>query len=82
MRMAHAHKNLKRQAVNVSLPAELVQNARRLNVNISAVTEAALTKTLQDAELEAWALANKKGFEALDELLERKGLPLKRLRLF
>ena len=82
MRMARAHKNLKRQAVNVSLPAELVQNARRLSVNISAVTEAALTKTLQDAELEAWALANKKGFEALDELLERKGLPLKRLRLF
>jgi antitoxin CcdA len=82
MRMTNAHKNLKRQAVNVSLPAELVQNARRLSVNISAVTEAALAKTVQDVEFQAWSLANKGGFEALNELIEHEGLPLKRLRLF
>ncbi len=82
MRMSNAHKTLKRQAVNVSLPVELVQDARRLSVNISAVAEAALTKAVQDAEFEAWTLANKRGFEALNELVERDGLPLKRLRLF
>ena len=80
--MTHAHKTLKRQAVNVSLPAELVQSARRLSVNISAVAEAALAQTVQDAEFEAWSQANKQGFEALNELVERDGLPLKRLRLF
>ncbi|GIU67456.1 hypothetical protein PsB1_1610 [Candidatus Phycosocius spiralis] len=82
MRMTHAHKNLKRQAVNVSLPAELVHNARRLSVNISAVAEAALAKTVQDVEFQAWSSANKGGFEALNELIEHEGLPLKRLRLF
>ncbi|HCP64438.1 MAG TPA: plasmid maintenance protein CcdB [Hyphomonadaceae bacterium] len=82
MRMTHAHKALKRQAVNVSLPAELVQNARRLSVNISAVTETALIQTVQDAELQAWAATNRNKFEALNELIELEGLPLQRLRRF
>jgi post-segregation antitoxin (ccd killing protein) len=46
------------------------------------VTEAALAKTVQDVEFQAWSLANKGGFEALNELIEHEGLPLKRLRLF
>jgi post-segregation antitoxin (ccd killing protein) len=36
----------------------------------------------QDRELLAWAEANKDGFEALDELVEREGFPLEKYRRF
>jgi hypothetical protein len=32
--------------------------------------------------LQAWSKANKAGFEALNEMIEREGLPLERYRVF
>ena len=41
-----------------------------------------LVNTDHDAVLQTWAEANKAGFQALNEFIEREGFPLLRHRLF
>lgn len=41
-----------------------------------------LADTDKDTLLQAWCEANKTGFEALNVMIEREGLPLEKYRLF
>jgi post-segregation antitoxin (ccd killing protein) len=51
-------------------------------MNIPTSPEPELAKVGKDAELHAWAEANRLGFKTLDELVEREGLPLEKYRRF
>jgi post-segregation antitoxin (ccd killing protein) len=51
-------------------------------MNTPTSDQAVEAKANQDREMLAWAKANKDGFKALDELVEREGLPLEKYRLF
>ncbi len=51
-------------------------------MNTPTSDQADVSKADKDRELLAWAEANKSAFEALDELVERGGLPLAKYRLF
>lgn len=82
--MKYAHDRpaaTKRQPVNISLSQELVAEAKLSGLNISAISEAALSIAVQDARLAIWAAQNKSGFMALNKLTEEEGLPLADLAL-
>lgn len=72
----------KRIPVNLSLPQDLLNEAKTSEINISAVAEAALSSAVQDARLAIWAEENKSGFAAINKMLEEEGHPLEDLRLF
>jgi antitoxin CcdA len=85
MRMNYVHTKLtpaKRKPVNISLRQDLVEEAKALGINISAVAEAALLNAVRDARIDAWAKENAAGFAALNRIVEEEGLPLADLRLF
>jgi antitoxin CcdA len=71
MKSAHA---LVRKATNVSLDAALVEEARRLHLNLSRLLEERLREVLADERRRLWLEENEKAFAAYDRLVERHGI--------
>jgi antitoxin CcdA len=84
MRMKHAHEKAKpvRRPVNVSLPSQMIDEARRFNLNVSSIAEKALESVLAEARIAAWQEEQAVGIEALNQLAERQGIPLSAHRKF
>lgn len=53
-----------KKAVNLSIRADLVAEARAQGVNLSALLEATLERDLKAAQLRQWAEDNAEAFEA------------------
>ncbi|CAI0709314.1 type II toxin-antitoxin system CcdA family antitoxin [Serratia ficaria] len=62
-----------RKSVNVSLPQELLEQARRHNLNISAVLTEALTEKLRQTSREEWQEQNKASIEAVNAFTDEHG---------
>jgi antitoxin CcdA len=65
-----------RKRTNVSLDARLLEEARRLELNVSAVTEAALEKAVREARARGWVEENARALAERAEWIDRNGLPL------
>lgn len=63
----------KKQAVNLSIDAELLREAREAGVNLSAVLEAALQDQLKQQRWQKWREANRAAIEESNAQLERDG---------
>lgn len=61
---------------NVSLDAELLDEARRRRLNISSIAEAALEAALREARARDWAERNAAALAERADWIERNGLPL------
>lgn len=62
-----------KKSVNVSLPPEILEEARKLKLNLSAVlTEALLEKILQN-QRETWLRENKKSVDAVNQWVDENG---------
>jgi antitoxin CcdA len=71
-----------RKPTNVSLPSDLLDRAKQLDVNISRASERGLREEVHEAEARAWA-AQHAGFIAeMNARIEHDGLPLDEHRLF
>lgn len=71
-----------RKPTNVSLPTELLDRAKQLDVNVSRASEPDLREEVYEAEARAWA-AQHAGFVAeLNARIEHDGLPLDEQRMF
>lgn len=71
-----------RKPTNVSLPSDLLDRAKQLDVNISRASERGLRQEVYEAEARAWA-AQHAGFVAeLNARIEKDGLPLEAHRMF
>jgi antitoxin CcdA len=71
-----------RKPTNVSLPSDLLDRAKQLDVNISRASERGLRQEVYEAEARAWA-AQHSGFIAeLNARIEEDGLPLDEHRMF
>ncbi|MFN3261987.1 MAG: type II toxin-antitoxin system CcdA family antitoxin [Pikeienuella sp.] len=68
----------RKRAVNLSLDAALVEEAKALGVNLSAAAEAGL----REAAREAWRRENAEAIARANEWVEKNGLPLARFRQF
>ncbi len=71
-----------RKATNISLPADLVAEAKRLGINMSAACEAGLEKQVCAALAEQWKEENRAAMEWSNAYVEKHGLPLARYRKF
>ncbi|MFP3570136.1 type II toxin-antitoxin system CcdA family antitoxin, partial [Paraburkholderia sp. SIMBA_030] len=67
---------------NVSLPADLLERARELNVNVSRASERGLREAVQAAEASVWAEKNADFIAEMNARIERDGLPLEEHRMF
>ncbi|CAI0824737.1 Post-segregation antitoxin (ccd killing mechanism protein) encoded by the F plasmid [Serratia entomophila] len=72
MRTNTADKSITK-SVNVTLPQELLEQARRQNLDISAVLAEALTDKLRKTSREEWLEQNKTNIEALNAFTDEQG---------
>lgn len=65
-----------KRKTSLSLDAAALESARELNINVSAVADAALAKAIADARREQWLSENADAFAAQAEWHSRHGHPL------
>ncbi|HAS3587422.1 type II toxin-antitoxin system CcdA family antitoxin [Vibrio cholerae] len=71
-----------KKATNLSLNSELLAEAKRLNINLSATMEKALEKEVSSRLKAEWLEKNAEAIEACNELTEKHGLFSDSYRLF
>lgn len=71
-----------RRATNVSLPADLIDEARRLGINISQACERGLEAQVRQSLREAWLEENLPALEAWNEWVRENGIPYAEYRQF
>ncbi|MEI8632690.1 type II toxin-antitoxin system CcdA family antitoxin [Vibrio sp. PP-XX7] len=71
-----------KKATNLSLNSELLAEAKRLNINLSATMERALEKEVRRQLKIEWLEQNAEAIEACNELTEKHGLFSDSYRVF
>ncbi|MFS0773378.1 type II toxin-antitoxin system CcdA family antitoxin [Sphingomonas sp. 1P08PE] len=69
----------RRQPVNVSLDTGIVEAARKVGINLSRVTEAALRVAVKEAQERQWREDNRAGIEQFNAWYAENGDPLAHL---
>jgi antitoxin CcdA len=70
----------RKRAVNVSIRADLVEEAKAFGTNVSAVLERALENEHRERRREKWRRENRKAIEAWNQWVEENGIPFDELR--
>ena len=65
-----------KRATNISLPSDLIEEARRLNINISKACEQGLELQVAKSRAERWQEENRGAIEYWNAYVEEHGLPL------
>jgi len=71
-----------KKAVNLSVNAALLREARERNINLSAALERALVQALREGRRERWLTENKRGIAAYNDQLDEHGAFADTLRSF
>ena len=71
-----------KKPTNVSLSAELVEEAKRLRINVSEACQSGLAAQVKEARETAWKDENRAAIEASNEYVRKHGLPLAKYRQF
>ncbi len=71
-----------RRPTNVSLPDQLIQDAKRLGINISQACEGGLASEVKRINQERWIEENWDTIQSSNAYVEKHGLPLARYRQF
>jgi len=71
-----------RRPTNVTLPVELVAEAKALNINVSQACERGLAGSVAEARKARWLEDNRDAIDAYNAMVERDGLPLDEFRQF
>ena len=71
-----------KRATNVSLAVDLVEEARRLGINLSQACETGLADKVRHERGEEWKRENRAAIESSNEYVRKNGLPLARYRMF
>jgi antitoxin CcdA len=71
-----------KKAVNLSVDAELLREARDSEINLSATLERALEDALRQHRRERWLAENKQGIAAYNEQVDAQGAFADALRSF
>ncbi|HDT0788084.1 type II toxin-antitoxin system CcdA family antitoxin [Klebsiella aerogenes] len=64
----------KKRSTNVYLNVGLLEEAKELDLNISAISNQALEVAIQERKRERWIAENRAGIEALNNFVEEVGL--------
>ncbi len=68
--------SLGKQRTNVSIAAQTLMAARRLGINVSQISEAAIVEAVRRAEAEAWAAENAEALSERRAWIAANGMPL------
>jgi antitoxin CcdA len=71
-----------KKATNVSLSADLVEEAKRLGLNVSEACQAGLAAEVKKAREAVWKEENRAAIESWNDYTRKHGLPLAKYRLF
>ncbi len=71
-----------KKPTNVSLSADLVEEAKKLGLNVSEACQAGLAAEVKKAREAAWKEENRAAIEASNDYVRKHGLPLAKYRLF
>ncbi len=71
-----------KRAANLSIDAALLDEARALNINLSATFEASLREAVRKRQAAEWLEENRAALQSSNEWVEKNGLPLARYRRF
>ena len=63
-----------KKATNLSINSDLLEQARKLKLNLSATLETALADEVRKAERAQWLERNQQAIDASNKLAEGKGL--------
>ncbi len=66
--------NAKKKATNLSLNSDLLLEAKRLNINLSATMEKALSEEVRQLKEKAWLEENRQAMNSCNDLVEKNGL--------
>jgi len=69
--------SLRRKRLNITVREDIIEDARAMDLNISAAAEAGLVAALRKAREEAWLRENADAIRAHNKRVERDGLLLK-----
>lgn len=62
-----------KKSVNVSLSPEILEEARKLKINLSAVLTEALIEKFRENKRDEWLRENKKAIDAVNHWVEENG---------
>jgi antitoxin CcdA len=71
-----------KRPANVSIRADLLEQARRHEINLSRALEERLVELLREKERDAWLLRNRGAIDAYNKRVERDGVFSDGLRTF
>lgn len=71
-----------KRAANLSIDAALLEQARSLDINLSATFEASLREAVRKRKAAEWLEENRTALQSSNEWVEKNGLPLAQYRQF
>lgn len=71
-----------KKSANLSINADLLQQAKQLNINLSQTLELRLAEIVRQAQSEQWLAANKNALEEYNRRIEVRGTFSDGLRRF
>lgn len=74
--------DLPKRATNVSLVADMVDEAKVLGINVSEACQAGLAAALKKQREAKWLKENREALDWSNEYVRKHGLPLARYRQF
>lgn len=70
----------KKRAVNLFVDSELLDEAKRLGINVSETLERRLRGLVRAEQEKRWLEENKDAFASINAFIDKHGLPSSRLR--
>lgn len=70
------------RSATLSVNADLLAQARTLEVDITAAAESGLERAIAERKAEHWLKENREALESSNAYIDRHGLPLARYRTF
>ncbi len=80
--MKHFDTRAPKRATNLSINSDLLSKARKLNINLSATLENALTEELKSRQREQWLEENTRAIQAYNDFVEKEGVFSEEIRGF
>jgi len=71
-----------KRATNLTIDPVLLDEARALNINLSATFEASLRDAVRARKAAAWLEENRAAIQSSNDWVEKHGLPLEKYRQF
>jgi antitoxin CcdA len=71
-----------KRATNVSLPGDMVDEAKRLGINVSQACETGLHEQVRKALGEEWKRENREAIESWNKWVAENGMPYDEYRQF